>query len=127
MILDYMREQDIFNIGCLIIIDDVPHVFIMQNGELLEGIPLEDDDGMYDGIEYNDVVLVGVNVLENSKTVSPSIIDDENVSKLTYNIVPLYIYTIKTFGLVAEDFIDLNLFKLIFDEMVKLYENQKLI
>lgn len=127
MIYDYLKSNNIDNIGCVVILGDIPHLFISsKDNKLIDGIPLLDDEGMYDGLDYNDIILVGVNVLENSKHINPLDIDDDNRDDFIYKIVPLYIYTIKTKGLIAEDILDLEFFDILFDEIIKLYENEKL-
>ena len=126
MIYDYLKDNNIDNVGCVLILDDVPHLFISNNKELIEGIPLFDDEGMYDGLDYNDIILVGVNVLQNSKSVNPLLIDDDNVDDFIYKIIPLYIYTIKTPGLIAEDILDLSFFDMMFEEIIRIYEKEKL-
>lgn len=128
MIYDYMKENNIDNIGCVVILGDTPHLFIsLKDKKFIEGIPLLDDDGLYDGLNYNDIILVGVNVLENSKHVNPLNIDYDNKDYFIYEIVPLYIYTIKTYGLIAEDVLDLDFLELLFNKIIKLYEDEKLI
>jgi len=128
MIYDYLKSNNIDNIGYVVILGDIPHLFISSKDKIfIDGIPLLDDEGMYDGLDYNDIILVGVNVLENSKHINPLDIDDDNRDEFIYKIVPLYIYTIKTQGLIAEDVLDLDFLDLLFDKIIKLYEDEKLI
>lgn len=127
MIYEYIKDNNIDNIGCVVILGDIPHLFISsEDRHMTDGIPLLDDEGMYDGLDYNDIILVGVNVLENSNHVNPMVIDDDNRDEFIYKIVPLYIYTIKTKGLIAEDILDLDFFGILFDKIVSLYEKEKL-
>lgn len=128
MIYDYLKKNNINNIGCVIILGDIPHLFISKENTIIEeGIPLDDEDGMYDGLDYNDIVLVGVNVLIDSKSINPSLINFDEMDNIIYKIVPLHMYTLKTNGLITEDILDLDLFDILFEHIIKEYEDEKLI
>lgn len=127
MVYEHLKKNNIDNIGCVLILDDIPHLFITKSNQITEGIPLDDDDnGIYDGLGYNDIILVGVNVLENSKSIDPLLINEDNVYDFEYKVIPLYLYTLQTVGLVSEDILDLDLFEITFDKIIKLYEKEKL-
>jgi len=123
MIYDYLRENNISNLGCVAIIDDSYYLFIITEDDILKGIPLDDNEGVYDGLQYNDIALVGVNILNSDGVFNVYDITDDNMVTLLYAINLLYIYTLKTNGLTIEDMIDLSLFDELIDKVIEEFES----
>jgi len=124
MIYEYLKSNNINNLGCVAIVDDGYYLFIITETEIMKGIPLEDHEGIYDGLQYNDIALVGVNILGEDDFIDASEITDDNMVSLLYGINILYIYTLKTDGLTIEDMIDINLFDHLIDKVIENFENK---
>ena len=126
MIYEYLSRYNIDNLGYIVIIDDSPHLFLLKNDDLLKGFPLIDDTGIYDGLQYNDVALVGVNIMNDKKEiVNINNLKEDDMVNLYYNIIIIHIYTLKTMGLKMDDMIDLNLFDILVKHVIQDFENKK--
>ncbi|MDY0268829.1 hypothetical protein [Trichloromonas sp.] len=122
MIYDYLKDNNISNLGCVAIINDSYYLFIITEKEIMKGIPIDDNEGIYDGLQYNDIALVGVNIIGEDDFIDASQITDDNMVSLLYAISILYIYTLKTDGLIIEDIVDLSLFEYLIDKVIDDFE-----
>lgn len=111
--------------GCVILVDEIPHLCILDNDILLDGIPLFDDNEFYTTLYDNELIIVGISVKdeEGNEIDDYNYIDDDNYDELTYTVTPLKIHTLKTPGLVIEDIIDLDFLDLLVGETVDEYLN----
>ena len=109
MIYDYMAKYDMDYLGCIAIIDEQPLLFIIYDDNILDGLPLLDIENQYTII--NELAPVATEHDEEEKF-NISLLDDYdiNFNLMTYNIMPLYIHTLKTRGLAIEDILELGFF-----------------
>lgn len=117
------NEVDSF--GCVLINDDLPYLYIMDEGELLDGIPFLDDNEMYTTLDDDELIIVGVSVRDpdGEFPIDARDIDDDNYDELTYVVTPLKFYTLKTPGLTNDDVIDLHFFDLLIQNLIDGYVN----
>ena len=108
--------------GCVIVEEEIPHLFIMDEYELLEGIPFFDDNELYTSLEQDEMIIVGVTVKdeEGEEDFDVREIDDENYDELTYVVTPLKFYTTQT-GLTIDDLMDLDLFENLINNLIDGY------
>lgn len=111
--------------GCVLVIDEIPHLYIVDEEEVLDGIPFFDDNKIYTTLDSNELIIVGVSVKDSNGDELFDIkeIDDDNYDELTYVVVPLKFYTIKTPGLDNEDLMDLNIFDILVNNLIDGYLN----
>jgi len=109
--------------GCVIVEDEIPHLFIVDNTTLLEGIPFFDDNEMYTMLDDDEMIIVGVTVKDEEGIDDFDVrkIDDENYDELTYVVTPLKFYTIKTPGLTNDDMMDMDLFDTLVNNLIDGY------
>lgn len=122
-----MKDYDITNFGYVVLFDGNPSLTILDdNHDFINDILIDDYSGLYDSINDNDIVIVGVNVKDddgnNIKTINLS---TENIEYMTYLLYPLYIYEIKTKGLVVDDLIDLQLIDMLFYDILDNYTKER--
>jgi len=127
MLFQYMKDYDITNFGYVVLFDGNPSLTILDdNHDFINDILIDDYSGLYDSINDNDIVIVGVNVKDddgnNIKTINLS---TENIEYMTYLLYPLYIYEIKTKGLVVDDLIDLQLIDMLFYDILDNYTKER--
>ena len=115
--------SDIKTFGCVLLTEEFPHLFIMDNGIILEGIPFPIDDDLYLTLEENELILVGIEVKDETseRNIDVKDIDDDNYDELVYTVVPLKFHSLKTPGLILEDIMDMGFFDLMIDELIKGY------
>ena len=108
--------------GCVIVTDEIPHLFIFDGEEVLEGIPFFDDNELYTMLDEDELIIVGVTVKDSEGEEDFDIreIDDDNYDELTYVITPLKFYTTQT-GLTIDDLMDLDMFNLLINNLVDRY------
>ena len=121
--MDEFNLSNLNSFGCVVIDDDIPHLFIMDDIYLLEGIPIFDDNELYTTLGDNELILVGVNVKdeEGDEDFDITDIDDDNYDELTYVVTPLKFYTLKSQGLINEDLMDMGLFELLINNLIDGY------
>jgi hypothetical protein len=109
--------------GCVVITDEIPHLFIMDGIELLEGIPFFDDNVLYTTLNKNELIIVGVSVKDSEgvNDFDVRMIDDDNYDELVYVVTPLKFYTIQTPGLTNDDMMDLGLFDTLINNLIDVY------
>lgn len=115
--------SDIKTFGCVLLTEEIPHLYIMDKGMILEGIPFANDDDLYLTLEENELILVGVDVKDEDGECDIDVrdIDDENYDELVYTVIPLKFHTLKTHGLMMEDVMDMGFFDMMIDELIKGY------
>ena len=115
--------------GCVVIIDDFPHLFILDDGDLLDGIPLFDDNELFLRLEDNELIIVGLEITdENGNLSTVQDITDDNYDELVYVVTPIKFHTLKTEGLTVEDIMDLQFFDAYIIGMVEQFQtNLKLL
>jgi hypothetical protein len=128
MIFQYMEEYNITNFGYVILFDGNPSLTILDDDhKFINDILIDDYSGLYNSINDNDIVIVGVNVKDdngdNIKTINLS---TENIEYMTYLLYPLYIYEIKTKGLTVDDLIDLQLIDMLFYDILDKYTKERI-
>ena len=108
--------------GCIIVTAEIPHLFIMDGFELLEGIPFFDDNALYTTLDEDELIIVGVTVKDEDGKHDFDIrkIDDENYDELTYVVTPLKFYTTRT-GLTIDDLMDLDMFDTLINNLIDEY------
>ena len=126
MLFQYMEDYNITNFGYVILFDGNPSLTILNDKhEFINDIMINDYSGLYESISEKDIVIVGVNVKDddgnNIKTINLS---TENIEYMTYLLYPLYIYEIKTKGLVVDDLIDLQLIDMMFYDILDTYTKE---
>ena len=94
--------------GCVFILDDKPQLFVLENGILKEGIPLQVDDIIYTNLRPTELVVVGTQIIE----------DEDDITKPIFTFIPLEVYEIKT-GLDVIDLIDLNILDTLMDSLLQ--------
>ena len=125
MIFEFMEEHDITNFGYVIKFEEQSNLSILlENHELLNDIIVESDEDLYHQIDDYEMCIVGVTVTDVDDNIfSVDSLTDNNISEMTYTIIPLYIYTAKTKGMKMEDFVDLDIINMLFysilDEYIK--------
>jgi hypothetical protein len=109
--------------GCVVITGEIPHLFIMDGIELLEGIPFFDDNVLYTTLNKNELIIVGVSVKDSEgvNDFDVRMIDDDNYDELVYVVTPLKFYTIQTPGLTNDDMMDLGLFDTLINNLIDVY------
>lgn len=109
--------------GCVVISDEIPHLYIMDGLDLLDGIPFFDDNELYTTLGEDELIIVGVNVKDSDGINEFDVreIDDDNYDELTYVVTPLKFYTIQTPGLIIEDMMDLSLFDTLVNNLIDGY------
>ena len=128
MIFEYMKENSITNFGYLIMFEDKPNLSILlENHELFNDIIIDSDDDIYASIDNYDMLLVGVTITDEDNNIfNAEDLTDDNVSELIYNIIPFYLYKIKTQGLLMEDFVDLDLMNMLFYDVLDEYIKERI-
>jgi len=121
--MDNFDFTNLNSFGCVLIEDEIPHLFIVDGTELLEGIPFYDDNSLYTSLEDDELIIVGVTVKdkdgENDFDVRE--IDDDNYDELTYVVTPLKFYTLQTPGLTNYDMINMDLFEILVNNLIDGY------
>jgi hypothetical protein len=109
--------------GCVILVDDIPLLFMMDGHNLIDGIPLFDDDDLYMTLDDNELILVGVDIKDEEGLINLGIddINDNNYDELVYVLTPLKFYTLKTPGLTNEDLMDMEIFDLLINNLIDGY------
>jgi len=118
----------ISSFGCVLITDEIPHLYIMDHGELLDGIPFFDDNEIYLKLDDNEMIVVGISIKDpnGKELIDARLIDDENYDEMTYVVTPLKFHTLKTTGLTNDDVIDLGFFDVLVGNLIEGYlENLK--
>jgi len=109
--------------GCVIMTEEIPHLFIVDGIELLEGIPLFDDNELYTTLDEDELIIVGVSVKDEDGIDDFDVreIDDDNYDELVYVVTPLKFYTIQTPGLTNDDLMDLDMFDMLVNNLIDGY------
>ena len=115
--------SEVSSFGCVITVDEVPHLCILDDGFLLDGIPLMNTGFMYESLDNNEIIIVGVSIKDGNgeEILDYEFINDENYDELIYVVTPLKIHTLKTEGMTIEDVIDLDFFGLLVSNVVDEY------
>jgi len=115
--------SDLNSFGCVVVTDEIPHLFIIDETTLFEGIPFFDDNELYTTLEEDEMILVGVTVKdeEGFEDFDVREIDDDNYDELTYVVTPLKFYTLKTPGLTNDDLMDMDLFEILLNNLIDKY------
>lgn len=129
MVDDRMDDSiKIETFGCVVNLDSSPYLYIMGNdGIMLDGIPFEQEEQeeqeLYGSLSDNELVIVGIKVTDplTKEKFDVELITDDNYDELTYVIVPLRFYTLRTRGLINEDLFELNMFDMLVNGLVKEY------
>lgn len=117
--------SSIDSFGCVLVTEEIPHLYIMDNGEILDGIPFFDDNEVYTTLDEDEMIIVGVSVMDPDGIIPFDVrdIDDDNYDELTYVVTPLKFYTLKTPGLTNDDVIDLGFFDVLVGSLIDGYLN----
>jgi len=121
--------SDIETFGCVVIFEEIPHLYIMDKGELLDGIPFFDDNEIYLSLDEDELIIVGITIKDSKgdDLLDMRLIDDDNYDEMTYVVTPLKFYTLKTPGLINDDIIDLGFFDVLVQNLIDGYlENLRL-
>lgn len=127
MIFEYMKANNITNFGYVILINERPSLSILlESHEILNDIIVDSDDGLYEMIGENEMYLVGITIIDDEhKIFSADDLTDENLSEMTYNITPLFLYETKTEGLIMQDMVELELMNLLFYDVLDNYIKER--
>lgn len=112
--------------GGVILIDDIPHLFILDdNNVILDGIPIFDDDDIYMRLYPNEMIIVNVDVMGTDGYTELDIYDinDDNYDELTYILTPLKFHQLKTTGLTVLDIMDMGFFDVLVSNLISDYKN----
>jgi hypothetical protein len=115
--------SSISSFGCVVVTEEIPHLYIMDEKELLDGIPFFDDSEIYTTLDENEIIVVGIIVkdAEGIDDVSVRDINDNNYDELTYVVTPLKFHTLKTPGLINDDIMDLEFFDILVGSLIDGY------
>jgi hypothetical protein len=117
--LDFTK---IDNYGCLFLIDEIPHLFLIEDDVLLDGIPIFSEKFIYTSLEPNEMLLVAVNIEdENGLLIDTYEIDEDNYGNMSYTIMPIKLHTLKTEGLEMFDLMDLDLLTIMVISLIDEY------
>jgi hypothetical protein len=122
-----MKANNITNFGYVILINERPSLSILlESHEILNDIIVDSDDGLYEMIGENEMYLVGITIIDDEhKIFSADDLTDENLSEMTYNITPLFLYETKTEGLIMQDMVELELMNLLFYDVLDNYIKER--
>ena len=123
-----MKDNNITNFGYVIKFEGEPRLSILlDNHEIFNDIVVNSDEDIYGVIDDDEMYIVGVTITDDEdKIFDAEKLDDDNVSELTYIITPLYLYKVKTIGLLMEDFVDLDLMNILFYDILDNYIQERL-
>ena len=114
--------SNVNSFGCVLMANDIPHLFILDDNYLLDGIPFFDDSEIYMTLYDNEMIIVGISIKdEDGEEIDYDIIDDENYDEMTYVVTPLKFHTLKTQGLTNDDIIDLDLMDMLVNSLIDEY------
>lgn len=122
-----MEKFDISYFGCVAKTNDIPNLFIMNDGKILDGIPLEENENnLYVNLENNEIVFVGVRIEDaDNNEISANTLNEYNLELYQYLISPFQIHTLKTNGLTIDIIIELDLFYLLFVHVLWKYMSKR--
>lgn len=128
MIFEYMRDNNITNFGYVILFEGQPCLSILlENHEIFNDIIVESHEDVYGVIETDEMYIVGVTITDDDDRIfSAESLTDDNIAELTYTITPLYLYKVKSQGLMMEDFVDLDLMNMLFYNVLDEYIQERL-
>lgn len=129
MLFEYMEEYNITNFGYVILFDGKPSLTILDDDhEFINDILIDDYSGLYDSISESDIVIVGISIKDDDgNNVNAINLSTDNIEYMTYLLYPLYIYEIKTKGLVVDDLIDLQLIDMLFYDILDNYTKERIV
>lgn len=128
MIKEYMNKYKLTNLGVVILLDNSPNLFIVNNEgtKLLEGITLNNsDDNPYNNLANNEIVIVAASILKDGVMINSDLLDFKNLEKYQFNISPLQVTQLKTTGLTINDVFDLDFFELLIIDIIHKYIIEK--
>ncbi len=127
MIFEYMKANNITNFGYVILVNEKPSLSILlENHEILNDIIVVSDEGLYEMIGENEMYLVGITVIDDDRRIfSADDLTDDNITEMTYNITPLFLYETKTEGLIMQDMVELELMNLLFYDILDKYIKER--
>lgn len=110
MTYDYIKKFDMNYFGCVVILDDIPTLFITNKNNISNGISLLDSRNQYSIIKQNEIVIVALSIYFDGKGIDIEYINEDNINLMTYNIMPLHIHQLKTNGFTIVDIFQLGMF-----------------
>jgi hypothetical protein len=128
MIFEYLKDNNISNFGYVIMFEDKPSLSILLDShEIFNDVVIESSEGVYGAIDEYEMFIVGVTVTDEDNNIfNAEGLTDENISDMTYNVTPLYLYKVKTKGLMMEDFVNLELINLLFYDILDNYIQERI-
>ena len=125
MVFEYMKNNNMTNFGCVIILDDEIHLFTLNdNQDLLPSVIIEGDEH-YSSLDDNEMLIVSLNVEYNNINISLDDINEDNVYDINYNLNPLSIYKLNTIGLIFNDILDFGILPQLFIDKLDDYLQTK--
>lgn len=108
--------------GCVLITEDLPHLFIFDELGIVEIVPIFDDNILYTTLYPNELIVVGIDIRDVDNTVLDVFdINDDNYDELIYKITPLKFHTLKTEGLIMEDLLDIGMLDDLVNKLIDKY------
>lgn len=116
--------------GCVFIIDDEPYLFMLDNNDkITDKIPIyndfeDDDDELYLLLDEDEMILVGVEILDTDfEKVNIDDLNENNYEDFIYNLTPLKIKTIDNKNINMEYLLEHNLLEKYLNDVVDDYKN----
>jgi len=127
MIFKFMEENGLTNFGYVILFEGIPSLSILlENHDIFHDIVIESDESIYGVINEYEMYLVAVSITdEDEELVLADDLDYDNVSEMTYTVTPLFLYSVKTPGMIMEDFVDLELMDMLFYDVLDEYIKER--
>lgn len=108
--------------GCVLITEDLPHLFIFDELGIVEIVPIFDDNILYTTLYPNELIVVGIDIRDVDNTILDVFdINDDNYDELIYKTTPLKFYTLKTEGLIMEDLLDIGMLDDLVNRLIDKY------
>jgi hypothetical protein len=122
-----MEENGLTNFGYIILFEGVPSLSILlENHDMFHDIVIESEESIYGVINEYEMYIVAVSITdEDDNIVNADDLDDENVNEMIYTVTPLYLYNVKTPGMIMEDFVDLELMDMLFYDVLDEYIKER--
>lgn len=121
-----INYSEIHTFGSIVLLDEIPHLFILNNETILDGIPLFDDSEIYLTLNDNEMVIVGVEVKDDTGEIEMNISDitDDNYDELEYVLTPLKFYTLKNMEISIDDVMNMEFFDILVASVVNEYKEK---
>ena len=127
MVFQYLKDNNIMNFGFLIKLEDQTNLSILlDNHELINDIVIDSDEAIYNTIDDYEMCIVGITITDDENNiVFADDLEEDDISEMTYTIVPLFLYRVKTIGLKMEDFVEMDLMNILFYDVLDEYIKER--